>query len=403
MKNKVIAIVVGIVVVVSLLLSREVIENVSAGYICVIQSPVSGTLDVYTTPGLKWQWFGNVTYYKMESQYWFSALKDQGEATDQSIKVRFNDGGHGMLSGSARWTMPLDVESIRYIHTKFGSQTAIEQQLIRTTIEKAVYMTGPLMSSKESSSTKRNDLISFVTDQTLLGIYKTLSKEVIVKDEFSGKDKQVTVVEPIKDPKNGNYLRQEKSSLARYKVNIYNLSINSLNYDENVEAQIQAQQKIAMDIQTSIADAKKAEQNAIKAEQEGIAKSATAKWEQEVIKAKVVTEAQQKKEVAKLNMEAADFYKKEQILRGEGDGAYQKLLMQANGNLDTKIEAYKEVNKIWAEAIGGYKGNWVPTNTFVMGGGSGAANNNNAATAFMELMTAKAAKDLSLDLTVPAK
>ena len=60
-----------------------------------------------------------------------------------------------------------------------------------------------------------------------------------------------------------------------------------------------------MQVQTSIANAKKSEQDALTAEQKGKADATSAKWAQEVIKAKLVTEAQQKKEVAALEAQAA--------------------------------------------------------------------------------------------------
>ena len=60
-------------------------------------------------------------------------------------------------------------------------------------------------------------------------------------------------------------------------------------YEETVEAQIRQQQSITMDVQTAIADAKKAEQRAITVEQQGRANAAEAKWAQEQIKATQVT------------------------------------------------------------------------------------------------------------------
>ena len=93
------------------------------------------------------------------NQFWFSRKHDEGKDEDQSIKIRFNDGGHGQISGSVRWYMPIDNPAILKLHTDFGSQIAIEQQLIRQVVTKSVYMTGPLMSSKESSAEKRNDLL----------------------------------------------------------------------------------------------------------------------------------------------------------------------------------------------------------------------------------------------------
>lgn len=65
--------------------------------------------------------------------------------------------------------------------------------------------------------------------------------------------------------------------------------------------------------------------------------------------------------------------------------------MPADGALEKKLDAYKSVQQMWADAFSKYQGNIVPTTQ--MGGGPSM----NGATTFMELMTAKAARDLALD------
>jgi hypothetical protein len=152
-----------------------------------------------------------------------------------------------------------------------------------------------------------------------------------------------------------------------------------------------------MEVQTAMAEARKAEQRAITSEKEGQANAAKAKWEQEVVKAKAVTEAEQQREVAKLNMQAAEFTKKEQILLGEGEGARKRAVMQADGALERKLAAWIEVNKAYAAELG--KQRWVPE--IQMGGstpGQGGAN----AAGLIELLLAKTARELSLDVAVPA-
>src|SRR5688572_19503351 len=107
----------------------SIFENVDAKEIVVIQAPFSGDLNPIIVAGTKWQGFGTVTRYKKSFQLWFTADKDKSDGTGP-IKVRFNDGGHGDISGSIRVDMPLDPESIIRLHTTYGSQEAIETQLI---------------------------------------------------------------------------------------------------------------------------------------------------------------------------------------------------------------------------------------------------------------------------------
>lgn len=284
--------------------SGKMFEEVEAGEICVIQHPLSGELDVITTPGTYSQYLGKATHYKRRTQIWFSSDKTQGGEGDQSIKIRFNDGGHAFISGSVSMELPLDSKSIIALHTSFGSQEAIEHELVTTVIQKAVFMSGPLMTSKESYAEKRNDLIAYIEDQASHGVYKTIQKDEKSVDALTNAEKVITVVEIVKDPK-GGFGRVEKSPIQRYAVNLSNLSINGVEYDKAVDNQIKQQQNLVMQVQTSIANAKKSEQDAITTEQKGKADAAAAKWAQEVIKAKLLTEAQQRKEVALLEAQAA--------------------------------------------------------------------------------------------------
>jgi len=351
----------------------------NANQIMVVQSPWKGTLTWHTTAGVKWQGFGKVTKYPKREIYEFET------------SVRFNDGGHGTMKGSVSYELPLDSKNLDNIHMKFGNIRSLEAQLVATVVNKAVYMTGPLMSSKESYAEKRNSLIQYVEDQIQNGVYKTTSKEVKILDPMTGVEKTITKVDILE--KDGLPLRQEDAAMAAFGIKTFNFAINELPYDNAVENQIKQQQQITMDVQTSIADAKKAEQNAITVAKQGEANAAKAKWEQEVIKARAVTEAQQRMEVAKLEKEAAEFEKQKQILLGEGEAKRKKLVMTADGALDKKLEAYKEVNLAYAKAIATYGGNWVPS--VVMGGDGKSAG---GAQDLIKMLEAKTAMDLGLKM-----
>ena len=352
--KKVTMIVLSIVAVVVLIsYSGKTFEEVEAGEICVIQHPLSGELDVITTPGTYSQYLGKATHYKRRTQIWFSKMDNQGSEVDQSIKIRFNDGGHAMISGSVSMELPLDTKSIIALHTSFGSQEAIEHELVTTVIQKAVFMSGPLMSSKESYAEKRNELINYIEDQASHGVYKTTQKDQKTIDAFTNAEKVITIVEITKDSK-GGLGRVEKSPIQRYGVILSNLSINGVDYDNSVENQIKDQQKLTMQVQTAIANAKKSEQDALTAEQKGKADAAAAKWAQEVIKAKLVTEAQQKKEVAALQAQTAIF--DAQKTRTDADAksyANARLVSagltpqeRANIEKDTKIGVAEAISKI---------------------------------------------------------
>ena len=417
------------------------VEHIDAGEILVVQSP-RGKMSVYSTPGYHAQWFGKTTIYTKRSQFWFDKAHSSGKE-DESMRIRFNDGAHATISGSVAWEMPLDEKSVLELHSRYGTQQAVEHQLIDTVLEKSVYMTGPLMSSAESYATKRTDLLSLIVDQAERGVYRTDTREVRQKDAFTDLDKIVKIVEPQKGP-DGKILREGESPISEFGIKLYNLSINEVRYDPQVEEQIQKQQQSVMAIQTAIAQSKTAEQNALTSEKEGQAAAAKAKWEQEVKKATDVTKAQQEAEVAQimanrektnalikasqefevakitaerertnaliraqqeldvaiLAVKAAEAKKQQDTLLGEGEAARRKLVMEADGALEKKLEAWVSVNGKYADAIKGYGGAWVPS---VVMGGAGNGGAIGAAPAggamdLVQLLTAKTATDLALEV-----
>lgn len=396
----------GVMLLAVLVLSGKVVENVDANEIVVIQDPVDGELHWYTSAGIKWQGFGRITAYPKRAIYDFSCSEFKegtserqcsDNATDRRISIRFNDGGHGWVDGSIQYDMPMDDKNLTELHIRFGSPEAIQKQLVETIVNKSVYMTGPLMSSKESFADRRNDLLRYVEDQVERGVYQTMSRDVRVKDELSGADKTVKLVE-IVTGQDGQPRRQEEAQLTKFGIKPFNFAIKRLPYDDEVEKQIKQQQQLTMDVQTAMAEAKKAEQAVITATKNGEAEAAKSKWAQEVVKAQQVTEAQQRLAVAELDRKTAEQRRQEQILLGEGEARRRELVMSADGALEKKLQTYLEAQRVWAEAVKGYQGNWVPG---VVMGSSQNGGTASGAQDLVNLLTAKTAKELGLDLSVP--
>jgi hypothetical protein len=384
--------------IILLMFSGMIIEDVGGNDIVIIKSVGTGKLSFYTTPGWVLQAGGEVTHIPKSFQYWFSKKKDQGNKDDQSIKARFNDNGHGNISGSARIDTPLDEEHLRAIYTRYGTFEGIQHDLIRTVFENAVYMAGPLMSSTESASSKRTLLRTYIEDQAQNGIYKTQTRDAKTKDPITGAEKTVTIVELIPDPKAvGGNARQEDSPLKTLGFKVSNLSINDIWYEDAVNKQIADQQKLIMAVQISIAEAKQAEQKSLTVAKEGEANAAKAKWEQETIKAKFVTEAEQKRDVAQLEMKAAEYNKQKNILEGQGEAERRRLILEADGALTLKLATYEKVMGIAFEEFGKQK--WTPE---ILMGSSGVQTGSNVMD-FINLLTTKAAKDLSLDMQMKGK
>ena len=375
------SIVVGVILLIAVVVG---IVHQDAQEILIGQSP-SGNMSVYNTPGWHLMPFTKTTFYPRRASYEFK------------VNTRFNDGGTAFVVGSIQFEVPTDEKSIIDLHAKFGSAESLERQLVAKVVDKSIFMSGPLMSSRESYAEKKSMLVNTIEDQITHGIYQTRQHDVKIPDAITGVEKTVTTVEIVSDS-NGTPKRQEEAILSAFGIKTFNFTISDIEYSDEIKTQIKNQQDITMQVQTSIATAKQAEQRALTVAKEGEADAAKAKWDQEVIKAKAVTEAQQRLEVATLNTKEAEQQKLAMLLKADGEAEYRRRIMASDGALQQKLDAYVQVQKAYADAIANYKGNWVPST--VMGANAQGANSNGAQ-ALIDMLSAKTARELALDMSLP--
>lgn len=400
-KNKLIMKLVGgvVLLILGVIFIANSVTTVAADEIVVKQNFFDGKLQVWASPGVHWQNFGRLTTYKRSAQYSFDvspadpSIKDS-KPHDETIQVRFNDGGHGNVGGSLRFDLPTDEVKMLKLHSTYHSMEAINRDLIRPVVNKSVFMTGPLMSSRESYAEKRADLISHISDQILHGVYRTerhTSKQV---DIISGQEKNVDMVVPKIGPTGVE--REEISPIETFGINAYNISIQRINYDPAIEKQIEQQQQATMAVQQAMVDARKAEQAAITTAKQGEAEAAKAKWAQEVIKATEITKAQQEKdvatlqatknkEVAALSLDTAKLSAQETITTAKAEADAKTLSMKADNYRAKNIEATIEINKAWAAAYGSHR-----QTPDISLGGSGTS----PTTTAMDMIAIKAAREL---------
>jgi regulator of protease activity HflC (stomatin/prohibitin superfamily) len=334
----------------------KLIEWVPADKIVVCQH-VTGKLSYWIEPGPHGQWMGDVTVYDRTTQLWFSDNDGEGGegANDMAIPVIFNDAGNGKISGSVRIKLPTSETQLAAIRTDYPTMTKLMYDLVRPTVVKVVYASGTLMSSFESYAEKKNDLIFYITDQLNNGVYKTQTAEVRIMDALSEEEKIQRVASLVADSLSpGGYARQERSPFGTYGIEIGQLSISSINYDERIIMQIEEQQKAQMAVQTAKAQAIEARQQAIRAEEQGKATAMTAKWAQEKEKAVAVTLAQQEYEVASLEAKRAKEVAEKTIQEGRAQAEANKAKVaagltpqeKAEWDYKTKVGVAAEISKI---------------------------------------------------------
>lgn len=374
-KSKIFAIIIAVIAVLLICFSGMLFEDAdkSKNYVC--QMPVTGEYVVWTNGGLQWQGLGNVREYSKTSQIEFTELEKNEEGyvavgENPAASTTFNDKGRGFIIGSFRVVLPTDDQNMMKIQRDFGSEKALINNLVRPTLYKVITSCGPLMSSLESVSETRTDLIHYITDQLNNGVYKTRSRKVEVTNEITGETEVRTQAEIIVDANApGGYKRQENSPFAQYGITCGLVSITDIKYDKATQSQIDAQKQANLAVITAKTQATKAAQDAITIEEQGKAAAAKAKWEQEKEKALAVTKAEQEREVARLAAEKAEFEKKRIVAEGQAKAEANRLLVAAGLTPLEKATIEKETTIGVAQALASSQVQWVPQ--VIMGGSNG--------------------------------
>ena len=408
----------SIVCVIFLVVSaNNLVETVPKGFYHIKQAAVTGDLSVHKEPGLYMQFFGDITEFPNAETFYFTADKDSDDddGTDTSIEVRFNDGSMAKISGTCRVSLPITQEdSLKLVSEhSYSTYESLVQKAILPVIREAVRNTATLMSARESYSERRSDFVAMARDQAINGVYKTEPYSEKVKDPVSG-EMVTKTYNRIKRDETGAPIRED-NLLRNLAVGLSNFEIKNFQYEKRVLEQIKQQQEAIMAVATAKAQAQRAEQDALTKEAQGKAKVMEAKYQKEEEKIRAEVDAEKEKAVAvlaaekekdvaalaaeKAKLEAdriqtladADFYQKEREAQG------RKELILADGALKQKLEAWVKAQEYHANAIAKRA---VPGVMF--GGGGGESVSDSGVTTLLQLMGAKAARDIGLDMGINA-
>lgn len=376
-KRNVSLILIGSLLVILASLSGMLLEDVDQKKIIVNQYPWTGQVVYWTEPGVKWQGFGTTTDYYKTNQVWFNNIETvrsiatlDGKETvieelipgqeNPALPITYADKGKGFVLGSVRIELPLEHSKLALIQQHYGNERRLIEELIKPTIGKVMIACGPLMTSLESVSEKRNDLVRYATDQLNYGIYATRAVMVERLNSITGEMEKAQQAEIITDTL-GNPKRQEESPFDKYGLKVSQLAIADLRYEQATNNQIARQREADMDIISAKAEAAKAQQQTIKTEEEGKQRATAAKWRQEEINAKEIAEAEKAKTVSQLAAEKAEYDKKAIIAKGQADSEANRLKVQAGLTPQERAEWDYKTKVGIAKELAGYSGAWTPT------------------------------------------
>lgn len=340
------------------------VEECDKSKIYVNQMPFTGEFKVWSEGGMQWQLWGNVHEYSKTNQVEFTGVEKDSTGyvavgENHGATITFNDKGRGFIIGSLRVVLPTDFAHMAKIQQEFGSESALIGTLIKPTLYKVVISCGPLMSSLESVSETRTDLIQYITDQLNDGVYKTKINKIKVTNELTGDTETIAKAEILVD-RDGNYLRQEKSPFKQYGITCNLVSITDIKYDGATQQQIDAQKNANLAVITSKTKSLEAIQQTVLVTEKGKQQAEAAKWEQEKIKAKEVTKAQQEYEVAKLEAMKAEEVARKVRAEGEAKAAANKALVAAGLTPLDEATIKKETMIGIAKELANSNIEWVP-------------------------------------------
>jgi regulator of protease activity HflC (stomatin/prohibitin superfamily) len=307
----------------ALSMSSQLLETNDAGFYQVKQAAWTGHLSTRNEPGTYWQGMGTITTYQISDEYYFSKHDSDGNQTTQDapIEVRFNDGGKALISGVIKFRLSMVEKDQLLLHNDYKNYNSVKHSLMRQVVTEAVQQTANLMKAEESYSTRRSEFAALAEEQVIRGIYETVANIQKLKDtdgnEFVDTSVNLKFVA-------GKPVVRKPSPLPRYNIEVLQFVVKDIDFDETIESLINKKKEAEQQKVVARANAEKAKQDAITAREQGEARVAEAKANEEVKKIQAVVEAQKEYEVSKWNRQQAEQEALAKILQGEAEAKVAK-------------------------------------------------------------------------------
>lgn len=325
------------------LISGRIIETNDDGFYQVKQAAISGKLTVKTDPGMYFQMFGKITEYKIADTYYFSKDNLDGGAGAESapIEVRFSERATAQISGSVRFRLStIEADQLR-LHREFRSYDNVIQSMIRQIVPEAVKNTAAIMKAEESYSGRKAEFISLAEQQIKDGIFATLEVEETHTD--AGGNTLIEKVVKIRYDESGNPIVIKESPLKEFNILITSFVIKDIDFDDTTEQYMDQKSNAEQQKNVARTQAEKARQDAITAEEEGKAKIALARAEEEVVKVREIIRAEKEREVAQLNAEKATAEAQADFVKRKAEAEANALLVKAGLTPSERAQIEKEI------------------------------------------------------------
>src|SRR5688500_2570508 len=324
-------------------------------------------------------------------------LEDNGIEVGQ-IMIRFSDATTANVKGITQFILPSDEKEMILIHNTHRTPVSLVQKRLAPYTKECLQSSAQLMSSEKHYGGGRAQMAQDFLDQLKDGVYLLRTEENLVYDSLEKEKKRVYQTEVQIDKKSG-LAKRKVSSIKEYGITVADAAITDVDYEEKVDNKLVKIIDAATKSAISKQELMTAQQQTLTAKAKGEQALVEIEYQQKQDQTKQVVEAETKVKVAEQNRlqqkiayEGAILEAKKIKELADAEAYAKSRMMQADGALEMKLKAQVEVQRVWADAFSKYQGAVVPQ--FQTGGGT----TTNGALSFMDIMTAKTAKDFALDL-----
>ena len=260
---------------------------------------LNGTVKIIDSPGMYGKYFGKTWVYPRYHEGIYNAVKDEGEKTDESIRVTFNDGGTAQIDTFVKFSTPVKENERKEFHRQFSGSIKNISFSVKAHMINCVKATGPLMSSSENQTARKSEFAQLIESQLSDGLYGMRQVERELKDQFDESGKSITIMatEIIID-KDGMPIIAKASPLEIYGIQILQFSVTEIEYDPETRKQFATKKQSFLIAEKMKAQKAEMVAERLKIEEEGKKDKAQAEAIANVAKITAVIAAELKAEVA---------------------------------------------------------------------------------------------------------
>jgi len=335
----------------------------------------------------------SVTYQQNAAQL---ELEDNGIEVGQ-IMIRFSDATTANVKGIAQFILPSDEKEMILIHNTHRTPQSLVLKRLAPYTKECLQSSAQLMSSEKHYGGGRAQMSQDFMDQLKEGVYLLKTEETIVYDSLAGEKKRMYETEMQLDAK--SQPKRKLSSIKEYGITVADAAITDVDYEEQVDQKLTKIIDAVTKSSISKQELMTAQQQTLTAKAKGEQALVEIEYQQKQEQTRQVVEAETRVKVAeqdklqqKIAYDASILEAKKIKELADAQAYARSRIMQADGALEMKLKAQVEVQKVWAEAFSKYTGAIVPQFQTGAGGATNGALN------FMDIMTAKTAKDFALDM-----